>query len=909
VTFQRTPYVFALGVLAVAAAGLTDAFRAVAQEPETREAKPTPILNMSGQWRAFYVYRGPYVRDGEQLTQVGTEVDTLGPPENWTEPDFDDSAWHRLRGQPFQPLWGTWGTPCYKANAGFIGTDHSTAFQALICLRGKFNVTDPAQAKDLTLSVEYRGGVVLYLNGHELARGDMTDGKIDTGTLARDYPLNVFFGEDGQPLEGDHRMKDPKKVEPWLRIKRRITDVEVPARLLRKGVNVLAVAAHRAPYPKAFVDKVSAISHPTPRTACMRSTCGITGLLLTSPDGKGIEPNMVRPKGVQVWNVSVLEGSVYDFGNPCELLRPVVIAGCRNGGFSGKVMVGSTDPIRKLDVRTGALVDARTKAVIPASSVRLLFGEGPAPPEEIPVSVRKSMRGVWPYPDQPEEVYGAVMPVLVTVYVPKDTRPGDYEGRLTITMEGADPVELPLKLSVADFTLPGPEDWETVVDMIQSPDTLALHYRVPLWSKRHWELIDHSFRLLGTAGLDTVYVPMISETHFGNEQTMIRWVPKGDGTYDYDFSIVEKYMDLFEKHCGKPRIVCLYVWDMSLEGGTNWRLNLAYRSEEIKKAREANAGLGPQVTAFDPATNKVERLQLPAYSEKESRAPWGGLYARFREILKARGLYDRTMLGICLDPKPTKEVVELFKELMPGRPWLVQDHIYRKDERIHGVPVGYQANVFLRFFTGDDLRKSHYGTVHPEIRLWFPRAYLARVLPHNFRVLAEKTIIGGYHGFGRLGGDFWKVFEGDRTGRKYGGLITYRYPKNASGALSMRTGFLAPGKNGAQTTLRFELLREGVQETEARIFVEKALLEKRIKGELATRCEEMLLRRNEAVLVGSYGKVLTPHRQKWWETSTGQYANTSQAGWQWYLASGFEARTRKLFELAAEVARSIGTAQ
>jgi len=909
VTFQRTLCVFVLGVLALAAIGMTDASLVMAQDAETPEAKGMPILNMSGQWRAFYVYKGPHVKDGEQLTQVGTEVDTPGPPENWTEPDFNDHAWHRLRGQPFQPLWGTWGTPCYRANAGFIGTDHSTAFHARICLRGKFNVTDPAQAKDLTLSVEYRGGVVVYLNGHELARGDMPDGKIDADTLARDYLLNVFVGEDGKPMAGDHRTKDPKKVEPWSRIKRRITDVKVPARLLRRGVNVLAVAAHRAPYPKGFIDKVSAISHRTPRTACMRSTCGITGLLLRSPDGRDIEPNMVRPKGVRVWNVSVLEGSVYDFANPCEPLRPVVIAGCRNGGFSGKVMIGSTDSIRKLNARAGVLVEARTKAAIPASSVRLLFGEEPVPPEEIPVSVRKSMRGVWPYPEQPEEVYGAVMPILVTVYVPKDARPGDYEGKLTITMEGAEPVEVPVKLSVADFTLPDPKDYETVVDLIQSPDTLAMHYRVPLWSQRHWELIENSFKILGTAGLDTLYLPMMAETHFGNEQTMIRWVPKGDGTYDYDFSIIEKYIDLFEKHCGKPRIVCLYVWDMSLEGGTHWPLNLAYRSEEIRKAREANAGLGPQVTARDPATNKVERLQLLTYTEKESHGSWKALYARFREILKARGLYDRTMLGICLDPKPTKEVVELFKELMPGRPWLVQDHIYRKNEHIHGVPVGYQANVFLRFFTGDDRRKSHYGTAHPEIRLWFPRAYRAHVLPHNFRLLAEKTIVGGYHGFGRLGGDFWKVFEGKTSQKRYGGLVTYRYPKNASGALSMRTGFLAPGEHGARTTLRFELLREGVQETEARIFVEKALLEKRIKGDLAARCEEMLMRRNEAVLVGSYGKVLVRHRQKWWETSTGQYANTSQAGYQWYLASGFEARTKTLFALAAEVARSIGTPQ
>ena len=60
-------------------------------------------------------------------------------------------------------------------------------------------------------------------------------------------------------------------------------------------------------------------------------------------------------------------------------------------------------------------------------------------PDEIPVSVRTRMRGVWSYPRQPKEVYGAVMPILVTVNVPARAKPGRYEGKLTITMAGAAP--------------------------------------------------------------------------------------------------------------------------------------------------------------------------------------------------------------------------------------------------------------------------------------------------------------------------------------------------------------------------------------------------------------------------------------------------------------------------------------
>jgi len=49
---------------------------------------------------------------------------------------------------------------------------------------------------------------------------------------------------------------------------------------------------------------------------------------------------------------------------------------------------------------------------------------------------------------------GLNQPIWVEVTVPKDAAPGDYQGKVTISAEGEKPVEVPVTLTVWDFTLP-----------------------------------------------------------------------------------------------------------------------------------------------------------------------------------------------------------------------------------------------------------------------------------------------------------------------------------------------------------------------------------------------------------------------------------------------------------------------
>ena len=108
--------------------------------------------------------------------------------------------------------------------------------------------------------------------------------------------------------------------------------------------------------------------------------------------------------------------------------------------------------------------------------------------------------------------------------------------------------------------------------------------------------------------------------------------------------------------------------------------------------------------------------------------------------------------------------------------------------------------------------------------------------------MTEITLAGGQRGFGRLGGDMWFVLKnkaGVRTFRVLRSLSLERLAQLGAVLLA-----LAPGPEGAVATAHFEQMREGVQECEARIFIEQVLTDparrEKLGQGLAQRCQALL---------------------------------------------------------------------
>ncbi len=129
------------------------------------------------------------------------------PGVNWTAADFNDSAWKNGAA----PLgYGNVG----EATVVGYGPDPNNKYVTTY-FRKAFSVTDPSQYNALTLNLMADDGAVVYLNGAVIANPNMP---------ASGFGNNTIPSGCGNGL---------------------VTTVNVPAALLRQGVNVLAVEQHQ----------------------------------------------------------------------------------------------------------------------------------------------------------------------------------------------------------------------------------------------------------------------------------------------------------------------------------------------------------------------------------------------------------------------------------------------------------------------------------------------------------------------------------------------------------------------------------------------------------------------------------------------------------------------------------------
>jgi hypothetical protein len=148
---------------------------------------------------------------------------------------------------------------------------------------------------------------------------------------------------------------------------------------------------------------------------------------------------------------------------------------------------------------------------------------------------------------------------------------------------------------------------------------------------------------------------------------------------------------------------------------------------------------------------------------------------------------------------------------------------------------------------------------------------------------------------GRLGGDFWWAIK-DRRGRRVGDVAD-RYPEAHWRNLNVCNSLLAAGPSGPVASDRYEAFREGLQECEARIAIERVLsdptLRSRLDEPLARRARAMLDERLDCMWKSLSRDPAGSHRDWRWHKGVG--------GHEWFLKSRWQDRSRKLFAMAAEV--------
>ena len=862
------------------------------------------------------------IRPADRVT--GSEF----PPADWMKPDFDDSTWISTA-NPMQM--------CYRS-------------LAQVCLRGKFQVNDPAAIPELTLTGSIQGGAVVYLNGQEVGRFHLPAGKIDNETLAEDYPMEAFVSAAGDPLPqaantGDagwaavgggelpfgedeysnstKGKKDPALIERYKKRFRHFT-LKIPGSLLRKGANVLAIEAHRAPAAGVM------FSHIAPKIMGFNLTDNYTAFwnrvsveeltLTAKAPAKAAIANVARPAGLQIWTAPVEERIANDsYGDPNAPITPIRLTGAKNGAFAGQVVVSSTEAITGLKVEASNL-SGTGGASIPASSIRLRSVQGiaggkgyafDALEETIPTEIAT------PPVREPGKPAAVIQPIWITVEVPKTAVAGDYTGTVKVSANGAPPVQVPLQLHVSDWIIPNPQDFSVYMSFIQSPDTLALRYDVPMWSEAHWKLIERCFQLVGLVSTKDLNVTLVRRTHFGNEHGMVWFVKKPDGSYRPYLGILDRYIDLAAKYFGKFPVLACYVIEEDADGS-------------------------PWVTEFDPATGELKDALAPPWGTPEAKACWKPVFNGIRAALARHGMEKSLALATHATsgggPEPSKNCIADMKEIAPQAGWVKLSHTWggHGPEKLESGPGGNPwARVSLvagNYGVLWDIDKDtpFRGWTNPYPIIMYTRSVFTDFSPlKQYRLGPEMILFGGHRkpalgstlcdiagqfgsetfagtkGFGPWGVDFWPILSAGKGGATIIGRFnsplggqsdprSYWYTVSLNGSVPYLVG---DGAQGPISTVRLELMRENMQEAEAHILCQNVLINSnqkaRLGGELLKRCESACNTRlhalryeSEFTFFGAFKDPLFTHFV--------------------FNPSAWQKQSRDIYETAAEVAKAVG---
>ena len=212
-------------------------------------------------------------------------------------------------------------------------------------------------------------------------------------------------------------------------------------------------------------------------------------------------------------------------------------------------------------------------------------------------------------------------PVWCTIEVPRDVEAGEYTTALEVVNEEGDVVKsLALTIVVDSHSLPEVKDQKFHLDFWQQPYAVSRYYGVERWSDKHLEALRPYLQALGRAGQRVVsailfYEPWGEQTH-DLFDPMVQTVKKADGTWEYDYTIFDKYVNLCGEYGINKQINCFSMlpWDMSFR-------------------------------YWDEASESYKNLST-SYDSAEYRELWTSFLTAFKAHLEAKGWFDKTVIAV-----------------------------------------------------------------------------------------------------------------------------------------------------------------------------------------------------------------------------------------------------------------------
>lgn len=374
-------------------------------------------------------------------------------------------------------------------------------------------------------------------------------------------------------------------------------------------------------------------------------------------------------------------------------------------------------------------------------------------------------------------------PIWFTFHIPEDTEPGMYHGEIAIQSQNYSTVTYNIQLKVQDVVVPDPQNYQFHLDIWMNPNAIAAVYDVELWSEAHWKLLQAYFKDLASMGQSTVTTTIIqnpwlvewndwkSQTAIGYD-TMVQW--KYDGkNWTFDYSIFDRYVQTGLQAGVGPAITAYSL--------------LVFR--------------GPQrITYLDEQTGKIvtKKMKVGASFWKEA---WTAFLQDFSTHLEKKGWLKQTYLAF--DERPAdivSQVIELLKHAAPE----FLDQTQMAGSR-HVSP--YAQNLSLNL---DDLKVISDEEIEQRRKNGKTTTFYTWAGDHHPNMLSFSPAIES------------RLIPWISASRNLDGYLRWAYnswPKNVFEntvyAFTQGDEYLVyPGNDGAMSSIRWELLKEGIEDYE-----------------------------------------------------------------------------------------------
>ena len=233
-----------------------------------------------------------------------------------------------------------------------------------------------------------------------------------------------------------------------------------------------------------------------------------------------------------------------------------------------------------------------------------------------------------------------VRPVWLSVEIPPGTMPGTYKGIIEVRSDKQS-MNLQVSIRVQKQVLPKSKDWSFRLDLWQNPWVIAEYYKVKPWSREHISLLKEHMKLYADAGGKFITTYAVHSPWADNsymiEGSMIDWIKQKNGSWKFDYSIFDQYVQL-AMDAGINKAITLYT-------PIPWGERFRYKEE---------------------ATGKyITEQWLPTSSI--FRQNWNVFLTDLKSHLEKKGWFGKTYLGINENAmEQTLAAIKVMKDHSPA---------------------------------------------------------------------------------------------------------------------------------------------------------------------------------------------------------------------------------------------------